>query len=83
VPAMLTPGEFVVSRRGVDALNRLNQGQVGGGGIGNLTVNVVGSGRTDKPDVNVRQELRGMVLDIIFRDVAANGSMRQLLRNGV
>ncbi|MGH7260626.1 MAG: phage tail tape measure protein, partial [Nitrospiraceae bacterium] len=82
VPAMLTPGEFVVSRRGVDALNRLNQGQVGGGGIGNLTVNVVGTGRTDKPDVNVRQELRGLVLDIIFRDVAANGSMRQLLKSG-
>jgi hypothetical protein len=27
---MLTPGEFVVNRRGVAALNALNEGRVGG-----------------------------------------------------
>jgi hypothetical protein len=29
VPAMLTPGEGVVSRRGMDALSAINRGEVG------------------------------------------------------
>lgn len=32
VPALLTPGEFVVNRRGVEALHRLNQGDIATGG---------------------------------------------------
>ena len=49
VPALLTPGEFVVSRKGMETMQRLNDGQVPfGGGSGNLTVNVVNSGRDRK-----------------------------------
>lgn len=82
VPAMLTPGEYVVSRRGVAALDRLNQGDTSpmGSGSGSVTVNVVNSGRTDKPNVNVRKSMEGMVLDIIFRDVQSNGPLRALLK---
>lgn len=38
VPAMLTPGEGVLSRRGMRALGRLNAGDVGGGHTFNITI---------------------------------------------
>lgn len=80
VPALLTPGEFVISNTGMEALHRLNRGDASGfaGGMPNLTVNVQNSGRTERPDVNFRRELHGMVVDIIWRDVRANGPLRPL-----
>lgn len=80
VPAMLTPGEFVVSRKGVDALSRINQGQVGGVGDGDVTVNIVGSGKEERPDVSMRRSLEGMVLDIVWKNVRENGSLRPLFQ---
>lgn len=82
VPALLTPGEFVVSRKGVDALNRINQGQVPFQKDGDVTVNVVGSENRDKPDVSVRRSLEGMVIDIIWKNVRENGSLRGLFQGG-
>lgn len=79
VPALLTPGEFVVSRQGVDALNRVNQGQsLGGGGSGDVTVNIVGSGQDQKPTVNIQRQFGAMVVDVIWTNVRQNGSLRQL-----
>lgn len=77
-PAMLRRGEFVVSPQGVDAINKLNQGNspFSGGGAQNISVNVINSGRTDKPVVNFRRQMEGMVLDIIFRNQAQNGPAR-------
>lgn len=42
VPAMLTPGEGVLSRRGMQALGRLNAG-AGGGGSATVNVNLAGA----------------------------------------
>lgn len=68
VRAMLTPGEGVLNRRGVQALGQLNAGAVPTSSEPNITVNVINSGRTDAPQVNYRRQLRGMVVDIIYRD---------------
>jgi hypothetical protein len=78
VPALLTPGEFVVSRQGVDALSRINQGQVPSAMGGDVTVNIVGSGREEKPTVNVHRQFGAMVVDVIWANVRQNGSLRQL-----
>lgn len=81
VPALLTPGEFVVSRRGVDVLNRMNQGQNPFGGEGaKVTVNVNNAPPGTKADVNVRRVMEEMVVDIVLRNVAQNGPMRQLMQ---
>lgn len=68
VRAMLTPGEGVLNRRGMAMLDRLNAGSVPTSSEPNITVNVVNSGRTDAPQVNYRRQLKGMIVDIIYRD---------------
>lgn len=47
VPAMLTPGEGVINRRGMAALSELNRGSVGGDTVVNITLtdSVIGSKR--------------------------------------
>jgi hypothetical protein len=55
VPAMLTPGEFVVSRRGVaaagmPALKSINAGQAPGGGGNVTTVNVYVQNKLDQQE---------------------------------
>jgi hypothetical protein len=72
VPAWLTPGEFVISNKGMDALNRLNQGNLGVGGAPNVTVNLIGMNQQQKPQVNVYQQMRGLVIDIISREKNTN-----------
>ena len=68
VPAMLTPGEGVLNRRGMTNLDRLNFTNGLEAGPTNLTVNIHGSGRTDQPQVNFRRQMKGMIVDIIWRD---------------
>lgn len=80
IPAILRQGEFVLTPKGVDVLTRANQGQGPLRGEEKITVNVVNSGREDKPRVNVRRQVKELVLDIIFRDVGANGNLRGLLQ---
>lgn len=68
VAAMLTPGEGVLNRRGMATLDRLNAGDLPTSQPMNVTVNVHNSGRTDAPQVNYRRQLKGMIVDIIWRD---------------
>lgn len=69
VRAMLTPGEGVLNRQGMQALAQLNAGVVPmAGGSQNVSVNIYNSGRTDQPAVNFRRELKGMVIDILYND---------------
>lgn len=80
VPALLSPGEFVVSRSGVDALQRMNQG-IGGAGGGNVTVNVHNAPASDqKPQVSVRRQMKDMVIDIVLSDISSNGPLRSAFR---
>lgn len=68
VRAMLTPGEGVLNRKGMQALAQLNHGEMNGPAPVNMTVNIVNSGRQDAPQINYRRQFRGMVMDIIYRD---------------
>ncbi|MCC7202450.1 MAG: phage tail tape measure protein [Nitrospirae bacterium] len=44
-----------------------------------VTVNIVNSGNTERPDVSYRRsDIEGLVLDIIYRDYNRNGMMRNL-----
>jgi hypothetical protein len=67
VPAMLTPGEGVLSRRGMAALGALNHGRLGGGG-GGVSVTVDLRGATvleDDPAVARR------LADVVERELTA------------
>lgn len=69
VRAMLTPGEGVLNRRGMQALAQLNAGVVPTPSEShNITVNVHNSGRSEQPQVNFRRHLKGVVMDIIWSD---------------
>ncbi len=72
VRAMLTPGEGVLNRKGMAALAQLNSGAVPvrdePRGLQNVTVNVVNSGRSDSPQVGIRQTVKGVMIDLIYRD---------------
>ena len=52
VPAMLTPGEGVISRRGMDAFDRLNRGSIGGLTINAPLVDARGAQFTDEASMD-------------------------------
>ena len=67
VRALLTPGEGVLSRRGMATLDQLNAGNLPGGGAGNVTVNVIGAPPDSTPVVDVRRTTDSMVIDVLLR----------------
>ncbi|MBX3333939.1 MAG: phage tail tape measure protein [Nitrospira sp.] len=77
VRAMLTPGEGVLSRKGMQNLARLNEGMLGGSATSapNITVNIQNSGWTTPPTINYRRHMRGMIIDVINHDP----DLRQML----
>lgn len=68
VRAMLTPGEGVLNRQGMQALAQLNTGTMPSAREGDIHVNIYNPGRSDRPTVNYRRELKGMVIDILYND---------------
>ena len=72
VRAMLTPGEGVLNRKGMAALAQLNSGSTPEReevrSAPNITVNVVNSGRSDAPQVGVRHTIKGVMIDLLYRD---------------
>ena len=69
VRALLTPGEGVLNRQGMQALGRLNAGTVPTAtGEVSITVNLQNFGTTTAPQVNYRRHMKGMIIDIINRD---------------
>lgn len=69
VRAMLTPGEGVLNRQGMQALAQLNAGVLPqSSGQQNVSVNIYNSGRTDQPHVNMRRQMKELIVDIIYSD---------------
>jgi hypothetical protein len=68
VRAMLTPGEGVLNRRGVQALGQLNAGAVPASAVPNVIVNFHGIGADERPTVNYRRQFQAMVVDVILRN---------------
>ncbi len=82
VPAILQRGEYVVSRRGVEFLDRINRG-IPPGDV-NVVVNV--ENRTSQP-VNakvgtVRFDGRQYITSIILEDIETNGPIAQAILRG-
>ena len=68
VRALLTPGEGVLNRQGMQALAQLNSGTVPSSREPNIYVTISNPGRSEQPTVNYRRELKGMMIDILYSD---------------
>lgn len=84
MPMMLEAGEYVIKKQrvnqlGLGYLNRLNAGEniPSAANSGNVVVNIHNTGRNDAPKSNFRQEMRQMVVNIIYEDMQANGDLRK------
>ena len=86
VPALLEPGEFVIRKPmakaiGGAALQRMNaHGQTP---PGNVAVNVTNKGTPQQvQSATPRIDVKGMVVDIVMKDLSNNGPIKQGLRGG-
>lgn len=67
VRALLTPGEGVLSRRGMAMLDQLNAGNLPASSPANVTVNVIGAPQDSTASVDVRRTTDSMVIDVLLR----------------
>jgi len=67
VRAMLTPGEGVLNRRGMEALAQLNSGAVLSSASPSVNVHFHGVVAGEQPQVNVRRQFEGMVIDVFLK----------------
>jgi len=87
VPALLEPGEFVIRKPmakaiGGPALQRMNAtGQMP---TGNIEVNMVNKGTPKDAQVEQKPKLdgKGIVVDIVLKDLQNNGPIKQAIRGG-
>lgn len=83
VPAILQRGEYVVSRKGVEALDRLNSGITS---QPNVTVNVVNnsSAQVATEDVSFKYDdsLDSYIVSVVLRDINTGGKLRYVLGGG-
>lgn len=69
VRAMLTPGEGVLNRKGMQNLAKLNHGDFSGGSsTPNVVVNFHGVQPGEQPQVNYRRQFEGMVVDVFLKN---------------
>ena len=83
VPALLTPGEYVmnrdaVTRIGATLLHRMNRGDMGDGAGGGVQVNIIDQrGSGERPQVNKSRGQDGqMRIDVVIKDTV-NGLLRR------
>jgi hypothetical protein len=81
VPAMLTPGEFVVPASRVPALERFIQGQTANEGMGgNVQVNVYNAPAGTSAKVDTRRDKRDMIVDVVLQDLQHGGPIRNAMK---
>lgn len=75
IPAILQRGEYVVSRKGVDALDRINSGR---GSAPNVTINI--QNQTGKQvsatQDNMRFDGEKYIVNVILKNIDQNGPLR-------
>lgn len=77
IPIMAARGEYVMSRRGVEFLDRINQGILpAGGGGGNVTVNVHGMEPHQRVTARHSLNLKEHVVNLIIENMSENGALR-------
>lgn len=67
VRAMLTPGEGVLNRRGMQALAQLNAGAVPAASEPKIIMNFHNAPTDERPHINYRRQFDSMVVDVFFR----------------
>ena len=87
VPAMLEPGEFVMRKPAVKSIGAGNLGKMnatGAGGIGNVQFNIVNQGEPKEAEEQGQPKFEAdkIVIDVVMKDLASNGPIRQAMRNG-
>ena len=86
VPAMLEPGEFVMRKPAVKSIGAGNLGQMNatGGSMGNVQFNIVNEGAPKEAEQQGQPRLDAdkIVVDVVMRDLASNGPIRQAMRSG-
>ena len=87
VPAMLEPGEFVMRKPAVKSIGAGNLGQMnatGAANMGNVQFNIVNEGNPKEAQQQGEPKLDAdkIVIDVVMRDLASNGPIRQAMRNG-
>lgn len=68
VRAMLTPGEGVLNRQGMQALGKLNAGGVPTSSEPNIIMNFHNAPTDARPQINYRRQFEGMVIDVFFKN---------------
>lgn len=68
VRAMLTPGEGVLNRKGMQALGQLNSGTAASSASPNVVINFHGMPASERPQINYRRQFEGLVVDVILRN---------------
>ncbi len=68
VRALLTPGEGVLNRQGMQALGKLNAGGVPTSSEPNIIMNFHNAPTDARPQINYRRQFEGMVIDVFFKN---------------
>jgi lambda family phage tail tape measure protein len=80
VPAILQKGEYVVSRKGVAALDKINNGEAGGGNI-NFTMNV--DNQTGQPveakNTGVKFDGEQYIVSVVLKNISQGGALHHAL----
>ena len=75
VRAMLTPGEGVLNRKGMQALAQLNAGTAVSTPSPNVVINFHGVQANEQPQVNYRRQFEGLVVDVILKNRGLQAAM--------
>ena len=83
VPALLEPGEFVMSRGAVNSAGLPAMQQMNSGGMPPISVNINNEGTPQEAtDAKPRFDVDKIVIDVVTRDLRNNGPIRKSLRGG-
>jgi hypothetical protein len=83
VPALLEPGEFVMSRRAVSQAGLPAMQQMNAGGTPPISVNIKNEGTPQEAtEAQPRFDVDKIVIDVVTRDLRNNGPIRKSLRGG-
>lgn len=83
VPAILQKGEYVVSRKGVAALDRINQGDIGYRGALPVHVNITNppGQKADVEKINATFDGEKYIVGVVLKNIESNGALRHTLTN--
>ena len=81
VPALLQPGEYVISKHGVDTLNRMNQGLVDTSNKHErVDVHLHNAPANTTADVEAVRQGERFVINVVLKNMRQNGALRNVMQ---